>query len=250
MDDRRLDLVFLWHMHQPDYRDAFSGQPLLPWVRLHGTRGYLDMAAMLWRFPEVKATVNFVPVLLDQLEAVVTGGERDLYWHLTLKPAAELSEADARFVLAHFFSVNHESCIRPRQRYWSLLQKRGTDLPFRAPGEFTEQELRDIQVLFNLTWFGFAARELLPELEALEAKGRNFTEDDKRRVLELQVEALGRVLPMWRALGERGQVELTATRTVAAVQDLRGGPAKAVGAAAFSVALAPSGATALRLAYS
>jgi alpha-amylase/alpha-mannosidase (GH57 family) len=209
--DARLNLVFLWHMHQPDYRDAFSGQPLLPWVRLHGTRGYLDMAAMLWRFPEVKATVNFVPVLIDQLEAVVTGGERDLYWHLTLKPAAELTEADARFVLAHFFSVNHESCIRPRQRYWSLLQKRGTDLPFRAPGEFTEQELRDIQVLFNLTWFGFAARELLPELEVLEAKGRNFTEDDKRRVLELQVEALGRVLPMWRALGERGQVELTAT---------------------------------------
>ena len=24
--------VFLWHLHQPEYRDPVTGQPLLPWV--------------------------------------------------------------------------------------------------------------------------------------------------------------------------------------------------------------------------
>ena len=37
--------VFLWHLHQPEYRDPQTGQPLLPWVRLHATRAYNDMAA-------------------------------------------------------------------------------------------------------------------------------------------------------------------------------------------------------------
>ena len=209
--ESRLNLLFLWHMHQPDYRDAFSGQPILPWVRLHGARGYFDMAWMLWRHPEVKAAVNFVPVLLDQLEAFVSGGERDLYWELTQKPARLLTESDATFLLAHFFSINHESCIRPRPRYWNLLQKRGFETPFRSAGDFAEQELRDVQVLFNLAWFGFAARRELPMLEDLEQKGRNFTEEDKRLVLDLQLDALGRVLPLWRDLAERGQVELTTT---------------------------------------
>ena len=206
-----LQLVFLWHMHQPDYRDAFSGQPTLPWVRLHGTRGYLDMAWTLWRHPEVKATVNFVPVLIDQLQAFVDGGERDLHWHLTKKPARLLTPQDAEFLLKHFFSVNHESCIRPRSRYWHLLQKRGLEGPFRPASDFTEAELRDLQVLFNLSWFGFAARRELPFLEQLEQKGRNFSEDDKKRLLDLQLAAVRRVLPLWRALSERGQVELTTT---------------------------------------
>lgn len=206
-----MNLLFLWHMHQPDYRDAFSGQPILPWIRLHGTRGYLDMAWILSRHPGIKCAVNFVPVLLDQLEAFVDGGERDIYWELTRKPARLLTEADARFLLGHFFSVNHDSCVRPRPRYWNLLQKRGLDAPFRSPQDFSEQELRDVQVLFNLAWFGFAARRELPALEAFEQKGRHFTEDDKLKILDLQVAALRRVLPLWRELAARGQVELTTT---------------------------------------
>lgn len=28
----RLPVVLLWHMHQPQYRDALSGQYVLPWT--------------------------------------------------------------------------------------------------------------------------------------------------------------------------------------------------------------------------
>jgi alpha-amylase/alpha-mannosidase (GH57 family) len=34
-----LTLRFLWHMHQPDYRDA-SGRMGMPWVFLHAIKYY------------------------------------------------------------------------------------------------------------------------------------------------------------------------------------------------------------------
>jgi len=110
---RKVDVVFLWHMHQPDYRDPVSEIPLLPWVRLHATRAYLDMADALERHPAVKAAVNFVPVLIDQLEALVAG-TTDLYLTLSYKPARLLTEDDATFLLRQFFSCHAETGIRAR----------------------------------------------------------------------------------------------------------------------------------------
>ena len=34
----KLYLCFLWHMHQPYYKDPESGTYLLPWVRLHAIK--------------------------------------------------------------------------------------------------------------------------------------------------------------------------------------------------------------------
>src|SRR5512145_2255924 len=78
---KSVDLVFLWHMHQPDYRDYNSGDFVLPWTYLHAIKDYTDMAYHLERHPRVRAVVNFVPILLDQLEDYVdqfaTGHLRD-----------------------------------------------------------------------------------------------------------------------------------------------------------------------------
>ena len=68
-DNARLKVVLLWHMHQPQYQDRVSGRYHLPWTYLHAIKDYTDMAAHLERHPKVHAVVNFVPVLLDQLEA-------------------------------------------------------------------------------------------------------------------------------------------------------------------------------------
>ncbi len=43
----RLPVVLLWHMHQPQYRDALTGQYVLPWTYLHAIKDYTDMAAHL-----------------------------------------------------------------------------------------------------------------------------------------------------------------------------------------------------------
>ena len=64
----RLPVVLLWHMHQPQYRDALSGEYVLPWTYLHAIKDYTDMAAHLEENPAARAVVNFTPVLLDQLD--------------------------------------------------------------------------------------------------------------------------------------------------------------------------------------
>ena len=60
---KSVDLVFLWHMHQPDYRDYSNGDFVLPWTYLHAIKDYTDMAYHLERHPKVRAVVNFVPYL-------------------------------------------------------------------------------------------------------------------------------------------------------------------------------------------
>ena len=64
----RLPVVLLWHMHQPQYRDALTGEYVLPWTLLHAIKDYSDMAAHLEDNPAARAVVNFTPVLLEQLE--------------------------------------------------------------------------------------------------------------------------------------------------------------------------------------
>ena len=55
-------------MHQPDFRDQSPASSRQPWVYLHALKDYTDMAAHLEDHPGVRAVVNLVPVLLDQLE--------------------------------------------------------------------------------------------------------------------------------------------------------------------------------------
>jgi len=63
-----LNVVLCWHMHQPYYREGLKGAYHLPWVYLHGIKDYSDMAAHLERHPQMRAVVNFAPVLLEQLD--------------------------------------------------------------------------------------------------------------------------------------------------------------------------------------
>jgi alpha-amylase/alpha-mannosidase (GH57 family) len=208
-------LAFLWHMHQPLYRVPDTGEFLLPWVRLHATRAYYDMAWMLERHPTIRCTVNFTPVLMEQLEAYASGEARDRFLELSTKRAQELLPEERQAVLRSFFMVDWETVVKPIPRYWELLQKRGRDVRYldlaRAASEFTEAELADLQTLFNLAWFGFGAVEDDPALAALVKKGSHFTDGDREYVLEAQRRVMHEIAPRWRKLAERGQVELSTT---------------------------------------
>jgi alpha-amylase/alpha-mannosidase (GH57 family) len=213
MKDVRLAL--LWHMHQPPYREAETGQVLLPWVRLHATRAYHDMAWILERNPRIRCTVNFTPVLLEQLEDHAEGRARDRFQELTERPPAELGPEERQAILRTFFMVDWERHVRPVPRYHDLLQKRGTDVRVadvaRLASAFTDAELTDLQALFNLAWMGFGALADDAGLRALVAKGRDYTREDVAYVLEAQRRILAQIVPRWRALAARGQVELSAT---------------------------------------
>ena len=206
-----LSIAILWHQHQPLYRDPFSGEFLLPWVRLHGVKDYYGMAALLREFPGVKVNINLVPSLLMQLEALLEGKEDRHLFH-SRKAAAELTLDERIFILNNFFSTNREKVIAPRNRYAELLTKRGITRGKSvrdALEEFTEAEIRDLQVWFNLVWFHPVTIEKDEFLLSLIEKGHNFTEEDKERVLTRQMEILREVIPLHRRLSESGQVELT-----------------------------------------
>lgn len=211
----KVKLAFLWHMHQPLYREPQTGEYLMPWVRLHATRAYNDMAAALERHQSIRCTVNFTPVLLEQLEEYARGVAKDQLLELSSRPAADLNHGDRKSILRSFFMVDWETCIRPWPRYWELLQKRGRDLRQidldRVAERFTDTEIADLQVLFNLAWMGFAAYEEDGGLRALKVKGRGYLPADTVYVLAAQRRILEQVIPRWRRLAERGQVELSTT---------------------------------------
>ncbi|MGZ5208680.1 MAG: glycoside hydrolase family 57 protein [Sulfuricurvum sp.] len=64
---KRLKLCFLWHMHQPLYENALTGQIDFPWVYLHALKNYFDMPYLCTKY-NIKATFNLTPSLLYQLE--------------------------------------------------------------------------------------------------------------------------------------------------------------------------------------
>jgi alpha-amylase/alpha-mannosidase (GH57 family) len=199
---RAANVVFLLHMHQPQYVDPRTGRATLPWVRLHGARGYLDVATLLHEYQRVRLTVNFVPSLVQQLEEVANGAVDE--W-LRIALLEEWNDAERAFAVERFFSLNWDRSVRPRPRYAELLEQRERKQPF------SDRDVRDLSVLFNLGWLGFAARHDDRELEALEKKGRDFSRDDLLLLVERQRLANGRVLPLYRQLAERGQIELSSS---------------------------------------
>ena len=76
---RPVKLVLMWHMHQPDYRHYDTRVFEMPWVYLHAIKDYTDMACHLETHPQIKAVVNFVPILLDQIE------DGEVKWKTVLK---------------------------------------------------------------------------------------------------------------------------------------------------------------------
>ncbi|MFP4598749.1 MAG: glycoside hydrolase, partial [Persicimonas sp.] len=200
---------FLWHFHQPCYSVPKQSTNKLPWVRLHAIKSYYDMGRMLERFPQMRCVVNFSGCLLQQLREYIEDGKRDTWWELTEKPAFELDEAERAHLLRNFFSIDWDHCVARYPRYQELLEKRGADPDKIDPNAFSVQELRDLQVLFNLAWFGFSARQERVVLQALIDKGRGFTESEKQAVLEQQIEIMQLVAPLYRKLHRRGQVEVS-----------------------------------------
>ena len=211
-----LCVAFVWHMHQPYYRDLVTGECSMPWVRLHAAKDYLDMLARLEPFPTLHQTFNIVPSLLDQLEEYLPPANRtDRFLELSRKSAGHLTAQEQRFILQWFFLANLERMIKPYPRYHDLLAKRGThvgeaDWP-KIQKRFHPQDHLDLQVWFNLAWIDPWLRRHDPKLAALEAKGHHFTEEEKHYVLDQHTALIAKVIPAYRAAAERGQIELTSS---------------------------------------
>jgi len=208
-----VDLAFLWHQHQPYYPDDVAGENPMPWVRLHGVKDYYGMALHLQEFPEMRCTINLVPSLVLQLQTYTERGASDRFLDVSRIDAAGLNESDCLFLLNHFFMANAQTMIRPFSRYFELYQRRapGRNTAPEALRRFNDRDFRDLQVWFNLAWIHPLVFERDTDLRELRKRGRNFSEQDKKQVLDKHLEILKAVIPIHKKLADSGQIELTTT---------------------------------------
>jgi alpha-amylase/alpha-mannosidase (GH57 family) len=175
VEDEPIYLSIIWHQHQPVYfKDPDSGVYAKPWVRVHATKDYVDMAAILEQYPAIRATFNLTPSLIRQI-VDLEGGTKDLYWVNAEIPADQLTEDEKQFLLERFFDTNRRVIAR-FPRYQELLSLR--DESPDPSSVFTTQDYLDLQVLFNLAWTDPDWLEQQP-LADLVSKGRDFEEADK-----------------------------------------------------------------------
>jgi alpha-amylase/alpha-mannosidase (GH57 family) len=211
-------VAFLWHMHQPYYKDVKTNQYQMPWVRLHGLKDYFDMVAILDDYPSIRQTFNLVPSLVEQIQDYASNQVYDEHLLLTEKPAKDLTEAEKEKILSSFFNCNQKTMIQPHPRFYQLLGKldevksieRGEEAydTKSAVQDFGTQDFLDLQVWSNLTWVDPIFKND-PLISYLLKKGKNFTEEDKRRLVSKEREILGLILPKYKQLQDQGQIEVT-----------------------------------------
>ena len=196
-------LCFLWHMHQPFYKDLWTGEYKLPWTRLHALKDYAGMVEILTEFPRIHQTFNLVPSMLAQIEEYAEGKASDPFLDCAVTPAEELTEAQRAFIAKYFFQAHVERIIHRYPRYRELYEKR--DQRFSVP------ELRDLQIYSQIGWFDEDLLARDEELKILIARGRDFSRSDQEVMVRKQNAALKRVLPVYREYAAKGQIEISTT---------------------------------------
>ncbi|MFS0516964.1 glycoside hydrolase [Nostoc sp. UIC 10607] len=212
-----LYIAFIWHQHQPLYKSPGSGVSLspsqqyrLPWVRLHGTKDYLDLVLLLERYPKLHQTVNLVPSLILQLEDYIAGTAFDPYLTASLTPDEQLTQQQREFIIQHFFDANHHTLIDPHPRYAELYQQRQEKGQAWCLANWELPDYGDLLAWHNLAWIDPLFWDD-PEIAAWLKQGRNFTLSDRQRIYSKQREILSRIIPQHRKMQEAGQLEVTTT---------------------------------------
>ena len=215
----RLPVVLLWHMHQPQYRDALTGEYVLPWTLLHAIKDYCDMAAHLEQNPHARAVVNFTPVLLEQLEEYaqriaqyLRDGRAipDRVLALLSDAPRPTDDAQRAELIAACLRAQRQRLI---ERFPAFRELADFAPAFLAGGArwASEQFMTDLAMWYHLAWAGESVRLGDTRMQALIAKQREFSAADRRTLLEVINDVLAGLVPRWRRLAEQGRVELSTT---------------------------------------
>jgi alpha-amylase/alpha-mannosidase (GH57 family) len=214
---QRFPVVLLWHMHQPHYRDPLSGEYILPWTYLHAIKDYVDMAAHLEANPKARVVVNFAPVLIEQLEELATRVSAHLSRAEALPDPVLAMLAEAPLPLEPGVRLALlQACLRAdrghlinRYPVYAELATLAVTLGTRDTVSYaSDQYLRDLAVWYHIAWLGETVKRSDPRVAQLIDRERDFTATHRRLLLGLIGELLAGLLGRYRALAERGQVEL------------------------------------------
>jgi len=208
-----VDFVLVWHMHQPDYRDSASGEYREPWVYLHAIKDYADMATHLERTPGMRAVVNFVPVLLDQLEdyadQFATGRLRDPLLRLLAKPDGEpFAQSERAYALRQcFFPAHMFAPYPPFVRLHAIANAGGDEAD--AFGHLSDRYFADLVTWYHLAWVGETVRREHPAVVEMMKQGGGFSGSARKTLFELVKVVVDGVVARYRRLEEAGTIELS-----------------------------------------
>jgi alpha-amylase/alpha-mannosidase (GH57 family) len=212
MTSAPLNVVLCWHMHQPWYR--VDGRFTQPWVYLHAIKDYADMAAHLETVPGARAVVNFVPILLEQIDLYRTALAQFIEHGTPLDDP--LLDALARLdlpndpheraaLLEQCRHVNEKHVLGRYPAYAHLIEMLSPSAHARY---LNDAYFADLLVWFHLAWLGEHTRRHDPRIQALLAKEHGYSSVDRRVLVGVIRELLDSVVERYRRLQADARVEL------------------------------------------
>ncbi len=196
-----LELSFLWHMHQPDYRNT-QGIMQMPWVFLHAIKDYYDMPWMLTRHSGLKATFNITPSLIEQIllycDDIVSN---DRFFTLWMKHPSELNETDRQWMIKICKSPPYETMIEPIKPYSELYH-----LEY-----YNDDELFDMEVWFILSWCGVYLRTHNTIVRELLETKDSFKSHQKLSLIQTLGNFISTIFPYYTELQKEGTISLSTT---------------------------------------
>ena len=192
-------------MHQPVYE--IEGTYLMPWVRLHAVKDYLDMILVLEKFPKLKLNFDVVPALMDSV-IDYANGSNDIHSELTVSDIEIMPDEEKSFILNNFFSPKFETMIYKSENYKNLYQKRFSRDICNLE-DFNNQELSDLMALFNLIWIDPTHFSRYPRLQELWEKQYNYTLEDRIEIINIQRQIINEIIPTYKKYIAEGRIEMT-----------------------------------------
>ncbi len=209
---KKTKISFLWHMHQPYYRDDLSSLIVMPWVFLHAIKDYYDMPWFLEKYPSIKATFNLVPSLLVQLKEYEEYDVNDQFLKTLKEDVTTLEQSQKLYLIEYLFFSNTEHMIKPFAAYYDLYKKKERFSTLQeALLDFSDEEFLDLEVLFILSWCGEYLREKNEVVKELILKQRGYSQEEKIRLLKSLSEFIKEIIPFYKKLMDKGQIEITTT---------------------------------------
>ena len=195
-----LNLCFVWHMHQPDYRGS-DGVMRMPWVFLHAIKDYYEMPWLLSRHKSLKATFNVTPPLIEQLNLYRDPLKNDYFLSLWALHPSKLDREERTWLIKTCKSTQYETMVKPLPRFDTLYRKQVLD----------DDELIEFEVLFMLAWCGNCLRLEHAPVKKLLKQGRGFTQSEKEELLKYLCDFVATILPFYAKLHKEGRISLSTT---------------------------------------
>lgn len=225
--EKPLNVIIVWHNHQPFYKNPVSGEYILPWVRLHGVKDYYRMPYIVSQYPDVKVTFDLSGSLIAQIRDYLNGAkdEREIISLTPIENLTEMQKWEMLQIPGGFFDINWDHILKKIPMYNSILEQRQQafkkygNLPTqekidKITSSFSSQYYTNLIALFNLFWMDSEYVKSDPALKPLRDKafnGENYTKKDIETIMNAQNSVLKKIFPEYKTLLDKKQIEVVTT---------------------------------------